>query len=467
MPKVLTNTFWILFGSAFNKLSSIILLFILSRHLGAEGFGKFSFAFFYVALFSSIAELGLTPILIKHVNADPLNAGAVQKKGIAVGMASALSAVLLSWACAYWIGFEPDMLTLVVAASIGLVISFRDVTFRWVLEAPFRARLKMRAPVLLGVVSESVSFALVLAAVYSNAGLAAIAALYVLGNLPGFVALAALSAREIRPAGSGVSTKGLLREALPIGVSNLLNAFYLLSGSVVLYYYCGPAEVGYFALAFRVTTSLRIIPEAMMHSVYPFMAGSFNGSAKSIQGLFGKAIGFCALVSLPLAFGVMAGSGGIAVLFGGEQFRPSGAAFSILAWATAAAFFNTVLRASFNAAALQRYNMGISLAMAAASMALSLALVPRLGFAGAAYALAFTEAAGLVLCLACAYASGLRFPVGAVFKYFLAAIGMAACIWQLPHLMLQLAVGAVVYAAAGFALGGFREEEILRALGRG
>ncbi len=462
--RVLSNTGWILLGSGFNKVSSIVLLYVLSRYLGAEGFGRFSFAFFYVTFFSSIAEFGLTPILIKYVNAYPEKAGEVQGKGIIIGLIFTVAAVLLAYGSAFMLNYEADIKYLILIASLSLLISFRDVTFRWILEVPFRAGLKMVYPALLGIVSEFLGLASILFVIYKNGSIETIITVYVLSSLPGFLMLMLLSLRFIKPIfyGGSISAYNIIQEAIPIGLSNILSIIYLVIGSLILFQFKGAEDIGYYALAFRLTTSLRIIPEAMMHSAFPILLKSYLEEPMRVKAIFNDAVKYGALLAFPIAIGTIVIAPALTVLLSGDSFQPAAAALAIMIWATFLAFFNTILRFTFNAISLQRYNLWISIIMVAASVALSLLFIPKYGFIGASYALVFSEAIGLIFGLIIARPYGLMLPIKVMGKYFIASIVMAAVIWFLPFLTIQIPVGIFVYLIAALIMGGIEKEDIIK-----
>lgn len=462
--KILSNAGWILFGSGFNKVSSIVLLYVLSRYLGAEGFGRFSFAFFYVTFFSSIAEFGLTPILIKYVNAYPEKAGEVQGKGIIIGLFFTCLAVLLAWGGTFLLNYEADIRYLILITSLTLLISFRDVTFRWILEVPFRASLKMVYPAILGILSEFLGLASILFVVYKEGSIDAIITVYVLSSLPGFFVLILLSVGSIRPSfrRGSISAYNIIQEAIPIGLSNILSIIYLVIGSLILFQFKGTKEVGYYALAFRLTTSLRIIPEAMMHSAFPLLLKSYLEEPTQVKLIFKYAVKYGALLAFPLAMGTIVTASALAVLLGGNNFQMAAAALAIMIWATFLAFFNTILRFIFNAISLQRYNLLISVIMVTASVALSLLFIPKYGFIGASYALVFSEAIGLLIGLIIAMPYELMLPIKVMGKYFLASIVMAVVMWFLPFLAIQIPIGIFVYLIAALVVGGIEKEDILK-----
>lgn len=469
MDRVFKNTFWMLLPSAFNKASSVALVVVLARHLGAAGFGLFSFAFFYIVFFSAVAEAGLTTVMIRRMRAEPQKAGDVYCKGLRLGIVSTLAAISAAIGGGAALGFDRDAFFLTVLASLGLIFSFRDVTFRWFLETPFRASLGMRVSAALGIASEGLGLLAVLAAVHAGAGVEAITAVYVLSNLPGFVLLAVLSYRAApAPGGEKVSYAGMLREALPIGLSNALNTVYLMLGSIVLFLYGSIEAMGYYALAFRLTTSLRIIPEALMHSFFPLMASQSGQAGQAgqagLNAYLRKSTCIMAFTAMPLAAGTVALSDDITRLLGGGSFGPASPSLSVLIWATALSFFNTCARSALNAAARGPINLAVSSAMAAASAALCFTLIPAWGLSGAAWSLVLAEGAGLAVYSAVLGRPGLAFPLRFTGKCLLAGACMYGCMMLLDGPLLKLSSGLAVYLAISALMTGTGPVRIARAL---
>lgn len=464
--RIISNTGWILLGNIVNKASSIVLLYVLSRYLGADGFGKFSFVFFYLMLFSCIAEMGLTPILIKHIHTDANKSSEIQGKGLIIGLVFTVLAIFLAWGGTYILNYESDIRYLIFIAFASLFISFRDVAFRWIIEVPFRANLRMAYPVILGILSEILGLLSVLIAVYKNSSLDVIVAIYVLSNLPGFLILVLLSIKAMKPSfhSKNISAYSIVKEALPIGLSNIMTIVYLVAGSLILFQMRGANEVGYYALSFRLITSLRIIPEAMMHSLFPFLVKAHIEKPGQVAAIFKTAMKYGAFIVFPLAVGTVIIAPSVVVLLGGDNFRPAAVSLSILIWATFLAFFNIVFRFTFNAISLQKYSLWISVSMIVTSVLLSLLLIPMYGFIGASYALVFTEGIGLIFSLLAANYFELVFPFKVIVKYLVASLAMAAGIWFLPYLLLQILVGIIIYMAVNFMIGGLEKEEIYKLL---
>src|SRR4030042_3965326 len=73
--RVIKNTGTLLIGNIFNRFCSLIFFVLAARHIGAAGFGKFSFAFSFAASFLVFSDLGFNTVAVRDVAADKTLAG--------------------------------------------------------------------------------------------------------------------------------------------------------------------------------------------------------------------------------------------------------------------------------------------------------------------------------------------------------------------------------------------------------
>src|SRR3989344_2430501 len=67
---IIKNTFWLFLAEGINKGLMFVLTIIIANYLGVNDYGKFSFAFAFVALFSIFSDFGLSTILVRDVTRD-------------------------------------------------------------------------------------------------------------------------------------------------------------------------------------------------------------------------------------------------------------------------------------------------------------------------------------------------------------------------------------------------------------
>jgi O-antigen/teichoic acid export membrane protein len=146
------------------------------------------------------------------------------------------------------------------------------------------------------------------------------------------------------------------------------------------------------------------------------------------------------------------------LLFGSE-YAAAGSAFLVLAWCIPACLLRDVALAPLMARGRESAVFRVTLAAAVLSLGLNLALIPRYGALGAAWATLGTEVARMALAMLALRTVEIGPPAPARFwRSLMAAAGMTGVLLLLPSLAPPVAVmvGAACYGAALYLLGGLR-----------
>lgn len=386
--KIFSNTAYIILGNFANKLISLLILILLTRHLGVADFGKFSFVIFYVTFFGIFTDLGLNAILVRECSRHPemaprlLGNVILTRFGLTLISAFAASLVILL------LDYPPDVRLLVYIASIMLFISFRGIFFRMVFEAPFQVYLRMHYPSIINILNEIFTLGVIIAVTALQGTLTHVIFALTLANLPGFLVLAYLSTKIIRPVFSIdiVLIRKMLKEAFPLGISGFMESLFILLPVLFLSYLTDNASVGHYSLAFRLASSLWIIPTAFMMSLYPFLSQYAQGPGKQLQSSCISGLKAMSFIVIPMAILVTAFAEPIIVFISGESYLPAASPLKILILATAFYFLNTVFSCTLNAANLQNKNLVAWSLMTISLLILTVILVPIYGFTGASVA---------------------------------------------------------------------------------
>ena len=64
------NTFYLLVAYAYQKVVALFYFIILARYLGADNFGKYTFAISFTALFAVLIDVGLFAVLTREIARD-------------------------------------------------------------------------------------------------------------------------------------------------------------------------------------------------------------------------------------------------------------------------------------------------------------------------------------------------------------------------------------------------------------
>jgi O-antigen/teichoic acid export membrane protein len=252
--------------------------------------------------------------------------------------------------------------------------------------------------------------------------------------------------------------RALAHRASSLVGSALLGLWIYSSGMIFLRIFHDRSVVGYFGAAYIITTFFLNIGAAYGLSLLPSLT-RLNANRGDQQGLYHTATAQAFAASLPIAVGgALLAMAGMQLLFG-SQYAPAGTVFLVLAWCIPACLLRDVALAPLVARGREPAVFRVTLAAAVLSLGLNLALIPRYGAVGAAWATLTTEVIRMALAMAALRGEDIRVPGPARFWRSLAAgAGMTAVLLLLPGFAPPVAVlvGAASYAAALYLLGGLR-----------
>jgi PST family polysaccharide transporter len=248
-------------------------------------------------------------------------------------------------------------------------------------------------------------------------------------------------------------TRELLVASVPVALTGLAACIYHRSDQVLLHRFVHPTLVGHYAAATNLCELFNILPTAVMASLFPLLVRSAHERRdftrhvlEATRYLLVCAFAVCLALSL-------AGTQIVTLLFG-ATFAGAGTLAAILAWSELASFVNVILTNVVLARGLQRFLPFATGLGAALNLGLNLALIPRFGPAGAAWATVVSYGAvSLTLLLAPREVRPLVFPTGKL-ALVLAALTLAALAAARllgGPLPLRLAVAAAVYTGGVFA----------------
>jgi O-antigen/teichoic acid export membrane protein len=216
--------------------------------------------------------------------------------------------------------------------------------------------------------------------------------------------------------------------------------------------------VGYFWAAYTITTFFLNLGAAYGLSLLPSLT-RLNPNPREQQGLYHTATAQAFAASLPIAVGgAILAMGGMRLVFGSD-YAAAGTAFFVLAWCIPACLLRDVALAPLVARGREPAVFRVTLAAAVLSLGLNLALIPRYGAVGAAWATLGTEVVRMALAMAALRREEIRLPSPARFwRSLVACAGMASVLLLLPSFAPALAVivGAASYGVALYLLGGLR-----------
>jgi O-antigen/teichoic acid export membrane protein len=456
------NTIIQIAGRFAGNLLGVITIAVMTRSLGRDGYGAFTTAVSFLQFFGILVDFGLTLTMTRMISDDRHNEGAVASNVLTLRLVSGAAFFGLAPLVSLLFPYPPLVKT---AIALG-AMSFYAMTASQVLTGIFQKHLATSRTALADICGRATLLAGVVFAAATGAGLLAVIASLVAGNVVQF-GISFFYARKITAlelAFDRVMWRTIIKESWPIGLSIAFNLVYLKGDVIILSLFRPQAEVGLYGAAYKVLDVVTVVPTIFMGLMLPILArawtaGKHDEFGRKLSGAFDA----LSLTALPLAFGTFVVARDLMGFVAGERFADSGLYLGILMIAGAAVFWSALFGYSVVAMGMQKKMIAAYAADAALSLALYAYAIPRYGATGAAWVTVFSECF-IALITAVAVLSKLRhtLKLGVFMKAMLASAVMAAAVWLAEPLnvLVRVMLGACVYVVMAFLLGAVKKETL-------
>lgn len=386
LQKALGNTGWLFIDQVIRMGVGLIVGVWVARYLGPEKYGLLSYAVAFVALFSAVASLGLSDIVVRNIVRDPLRKEEILGTTFYLKLIAAI--VVFGMTTAGILIVRPAdtlmhwMVGIIAAGTIFQSFDAIDFWFQSQVQAKYTVYARNAAFILMSVVK--IIFILMQAPLiaFAWAGLAEIA----LGSM-GLLVAYQTSGNHIRNWKRSLAIAGaLLRDSWPLIFSGIVSMIYLRIDQVMLGQMVGNEEVGVYSAAVRLAEVWYFVPMAVYTSVLPGIVEAKAISEELFYSHLQKFYNLMALMAYAVAIPVTFLAGWIVDMLFGHDYAKSGPMLAVLIWA--GLFVNLgVARSSF----LMSMNwtkvhfMTVFLG-SITNVVLNLLLIPRYGGMGAVIA---------------------------------------------------------------------------------
>jgi len=462
--RVAASTLAQVLGRAVALGAGAVSVVLLTRYLGAAGYGRMGLAVSYVGVFGVLADLGIVTVLVRELARSPERRE--ELVGTAMALRLALSGGMLALAALVSLVLPYDERVRVAILLLGVPLALTGLNSGLV--ALFQAELRLDWKVVGDVLGRIAAVAAIALVVGLDLGFYAAVLTSAVGAVAQLAASVVLARRviRVRPRVDPPRWRALARAAIPVGASLAVAELLFRVDTVIVSLFRPYREVGLYTLAYRVLELTAALPAILLASAYPLLArwaGTEPERARRVLGLSTDA--FVAL-GLPLAVGGALLAPGIVALTGGEDFGGATDPLRILLASVVLSSVNGLCGYALIAAGRQRDALRLGLGGLALNVVANLALVPSYGIDAAAAVTVLTEigllAGSLVLV---ARHLDWRPRATVLVRPGAACVVMAAVLVPLldAPVLLAVAAGAVAYGLALLAVGGV-DLQLLRSL---
>jgi len=388
--KYFVNTGWLFFERVIGMAVSFLVGVYVVRYLGPANFGLFSYAGSFVGLFTAIGTLGLDSILVRELVKDE------KKRDELLGTTFVLKiigSILVLTIIAIAIRFtDNDNFTnlLIFIIAIGTIFqSFNVIKFY------FQAKVLSKYTVYTQVFTAILCAAIKLLLIYFNMGLIYFAMVTLLQSI---ILASGLIVMYIKQKSSLFNwsvnfglAKNLLKDSWPLMLSGIAISIYMKIDQVMIKNMLDAQQVGYYAVAVKLSEVWYFVPMAITSSVFPAIINAKKISEKLYYDRLQKLYDLMVWLAIGIALPMTLLSNNIINLLFGIQYQEAVGVLRIYIWATVFVFLGVatgkyLVVENYTKISFLRTFMG-----AIINITLNIILIPKYGINGAAIATVLSQ----------------------------------------------------------------------------
>ena len=385
VKKIAQNAAWLLAATTAQKAIAFVAFTVIARLVGPSVTGEYHFAISITSIFVTLADLGLTPVVIRETAADESKGLKIFGRALLVKSVLVPMAALLAIAYAFFTGVSGDTFTAVVIAAC-FVMSADSVSLIWY--AVIRGRRELRYEALGMFIGQILTASVGITSAYLGFGVIGLAWGLAAGSLWNVGWSVAMAYRlKLWPAdGSAILPMVLLRQAFPFALAGIFVKVYSYVDSLMLKAMHGSVAVGQYAVAYKLTYALQFLPLAFVAALYPGLANVAEKEREALKPIVNGSLRLMMIASVPMAALLSALSPRLIPLLYGPEFSGSILPLMVLPWVLIPIFLDFPIGSLLNAthrAGQKTTAMGITMTV---NFVLNFLLIPIMGPVGAAWA---------------------------------------------------------------------------------
>lgn len=456
-------------ASAAKALGNLVLLVMLSKAVGSEGYGVWAQIITTISLLMPIAFLQLGASMVRFLAAEKdkrvLSSGLYSVLAVVAGTGTLLSLLMLVLAEPFAATFlkGADAAPLIrLSAFLVLLTTLDQVVIEYFLA--LRQVRKYSVFMIAQVIGE---LALVAYLISTGTGLyGAVMALLIVRGLLFLAGLYIAKGQTVFVRPNTAILKSWLRFSVPLLPFSLCFWLMAVGDRYVIGYALGAADVGLYSAAYGLGSIVYLFYVPLNAVLFPAITYLFdNNMLQEVKMIAGYTLKFYLFLAIPVAFGLLVLAKPLLGIMTTEEFAQAYSIVPIVAFATvlfSCSFIFSELLLLFKDT---RTVSAVFVGSALLNLVLNIVLVPRVGIIGAAITTLLTF---IVHTAVLAAFSRRRIPfevdLGFLGKCLAASILMSIAVWRLNPTgtvttVASIVIGAGIYFGALVLMRGFKQNE--------
>jgi O-antigen/teichoic acid export membrane protein len=383
--KYFSNTSWLLFEKIARLVLNFFVLIAVVRYLGPDQFGIYSYAISFYGLFVAFVSLGMESISIRELVKHPENRdeilGSVFYSQL-IGAVIAISLISLTLLITSETLFTSFLILIISLSSFFQTFNVIDYYFRSTVKAKYSVYVLLSSVVLISIIK----LMLIIIKAPIILFVVAYSIEFIFNAIGYFIVYHKQKLKISRWKFDKHRAKVLFKDSWPLILSGVVVSIYMKIDQVLIKNMLDVREVGFYAVAVRLSESWYFIPVAISNALFPAIVNAKAISKELYLSRLQKLYDILAWLAIGIAIPVSFLSNQIITILYGKDFLPASPVLTIYIWAGVAVFLG-VASSQFlvteNLTKISFYRTAIGMII---NIILNLILIPKYGIIGSAVA---------------------------------------------------------------------------------
>lgn len=391
--KFIKNTSWIVGAQILKSLIGFVVNIFTAKMLGPSNYGIIGYVTSIITLFTAVANLGLTDIIVKELVSKKDKEGKII--GTAITMQLISSAISYAMVIFVVVILNPDdkiMLYCALLQSIILITnSFNHINYY------YQAQLKSKISSIISLIAYMIMQIYRVYLLITNKSVIWFASAFTLDYVIVAIVLIAYYFYDKGPKWQFDKTiiKNLLKQSIPLILAGSITVIYTSVDRIMLKELLGSTEpVGYYDTAYTVSHAWQFIATAIITSIVPLVYESLNKNGEDsvayrtrLRQMYFMVfwLGACASIAIDIFANLFF------KLTYGEAYNASIVPAMIMTWSAVFASIGYARSINCICEHKQKYIILFSINTVVLNVILNWILIPRIGVVGAAIATLASE----------------------------------------------------------------------------
>ena len=390
VKKYLTNSSWLLTDRILRLIIGFFVGIYIARYLGPDRFGILNYSFSYVALFSSIASLGLDEIVISDILKGNANQKAILGTSFILKVIASIIIVLVICISFYFQINSPIVNTYILILSFSTVFQSFNV-----IDLFFQSKVKAKFSVIANFINLALNSIIRLLLIFYQASLIYFVISYLLDTVFISIGLFTFYKNQNNPNFFKYFdfkiARNLLSRSWPLIFSGLVIVIYMRVDQIMIKQMLGFKSVGAFSIAVKLTELWYFIPAAIGSSVFPAIVNSKESNDGKYYFRIYSLLSFMVLFTIIVSVPTICFSDFLISSLYGVEYKDAIPVLKIYIWATVFVSIGIVSSKWFILENLNKITLYRCIIGVIVNILLNFWLIPIFGIAGAAFSTVISQ----------------------------------------------------------------------------